>query len=211
MSETEISAMQQLRDSTRGEHDTAEHHQFQQALVRGELDRQRYASWLAQMYLIHQSLEEALRDTAGNSEIIRSVVRDYQYQIPYLLEDLEYFGIDPQQIEPTPAATRFADLVNSARQNPISLLGLHYVLEGSNNGGRYIARHVARAYDLEPRGVGLRYLDPYGDQQRQHWMAFKEDMGSIEFTAEQVAELILAAKQMYRTVAELSSDLSESA
>lgn len=201
------SAMQQLRDSTREEHNRAEHHEFQQALVKGDLTRDRYEAWLGQMYLIHDALEAALREAGRQDKAIERVIHEYQYQVPYLLEDLGFFGIDPASIEPQPASQRFASLVERGKQDPLLLLGLHYVLEGSNNGGRFIARHVSKAYDLEP-GPGLRYLDPYGDQQRQYWMAFKDDMGSIEFTDAGTARLVDAAKQMYQTVAELSDDLA---
>jgi len=207
MTEITESAMQQLRDSTREEHHRAEHHEFQQALVKGELARDRYEAWLGQMYLIHGSLEKALRAATDHSEAIQNVIHDYQYQVPYLLEDFEFFGIDSSGIEPLPATQRFASLVEQGKDDPLLLLGLHYVLEGSNNGGRFIARHVAKAYDLAP-GPGLRYLDPYGDQQREHWMAFKNDMGAVDFTDAETVRLVDAAKQMYRTVAELSEDLA---
>ncbi len=65
--------------------------------------------------------------------------------------------------------------------DPLRLLGMHYVLEGSNNGSRFIARHVGRAYQLST-GPGLRYLDPYGDRQRAYWMDFKNAMGKFQFT-----------------------------
>ena len=207
MSESPAATMEQLRSSTRDEHDRAEHHEFQQALVRGKLSRERYADWLGQMYLVHSALETALRAAAEHSEAIRTVIHDYQYQVPYLLEDLGFFGVDTDSIEALPATRRFVSLVESNADDPILLLGLHYVLEGSNNGGRFIARHVAQAYDLEP-GPGLRYLDPYGDRQREYWAAFKNDMTSVGFDAEQNDQLVAAAKAMYRSVAELSTDLA---
>jgi heme oxygenase len=159
------------------------------------------------MYLLHHALEKALRHAAVQDEAIAKVVHEYQYQVPYLLEDFQFFGIDPAGIEPLPATQRFLTLVEQGKGDPMLLLGLHYVLEGSNNGGRYIARHVAEAYDLAP-GPGLRYLDPYGDRQREYWQAFRTDMGSVAFTESDTARLVDAAKQMYQTVAELSEDLA---
>ena len=38
---------------------------------------------------MHQALEEQLRSAAETSEAIRSVVDERQYQVPYLIEDLE--------------------------------------------------------------------------------------------------------------------------
>jgi heme oxygenase len=204
---TTTPTMQRLRDATRDEHDNAENHPFQQALVKGEIEHERYASWLGQMYLIHSALESALRDATDHQEVLSRVVRDYQYQVPYLLEDLQYLGIDPEGIAPLPATSRFLDQVDAAADDPLRLLGLHYVLEGSNNGSRHIARRVAAAYQLAP-GPGLRYLDPYGDRQREYWQSFKNDMGAIGFSESDNERLVAAAKQMYRTVAELSSELA---
>lgn len=207
MNSIDTSTMQQLRDSTREEHDRAEHHAFQQAMFKGELSREAYIAWLGQMYLVHGALETALRRVSTDNQAIETVVRDHQYQVPYLLQDLECFGVDAAAIEPLPATRRFIASVDEAEDDPVRLLGLHYVLEGSNNGSRFIARHVAQAYGLAP-GPGLRYLDPYGDRQREYWMAFKNDMGTIQFSAEDNARLVSAAKQMYQTVADLSDDLA---
>ena len=201
------STMQQLRDSTRAEHQRAEHHPFQQAMFKGELSRDEYAAWLAQMHLVHSSLETALRQVGKDHQGIRTVVRDYQYQTPYLVEDLEHFGVDPDSIEPLPATQRFIAAVEDGKDDPLLLLGLHYVLEGSNNGSRFIARHVAQAYQLAP-GPGLLYLNPYGDKQREYWMTFKNDMATVPFTEADNERLVEAAKLMYQTVAELSEDLA---
>ena len=54
---------------------------------------------------------------------------------------------------------------------------MHYVLEGSNNGSKFIAKRLMSAYGLKP-GPGLRYVDPYGDSQRAVWAAFKEAMSA---------------------------------
>ena len=133
------STMWQLRNSTREEHDRAEHHAFQQAMFKGELSRQAYIAWLGQMYLVHEALETALRRAAKDHQVIETVVREYQYQVPYLVQDLEFFGVDPAAIEPLPAARRFIGSIAEAGDDPLRLLGLHYVLEGSNNGSRFVA------------------------------------------------------------------------
>ena len=206
MTDTPTSSMQQLRDATREEHDRAEHHEFQQALVKGELSLDQYAAWLGQMYLVHDALESAVRTAAEGHQGIRNVVHEYQYQIPYLLEDLGNLGIDPATIEPLAATERFVSIVGEWEASPLRLLGLHYVLEGSNNGSRYIARHVARAYELAP-GPGLRYLDPYGDRQREYWAAFKSDMLAEDLSDAETELLVQGAKRMYQTVSELGDDL----
>ena len=161
MTEETQSVMQRLRESTRDLHDAAEHHDFQRAFAQGSLPRDRYVGYLGQMYLVHKALEQRLRSAAETSEAIRAVVDERQYQVPYLVEDLEFFDVDPDSIEPLPATQRLIDEIEQMASEPASLLGLHYVLEGSNNGSRFIARGLMPAYGMAP-GPGLRYLDPYG-------------------------------------------------
>ena len=201
--------MQRLRDATSDEHYQAEHHPFQQAMLNGDLSRQDYVDWLGQMYLIHGALEGALRRAVGENEGLSAVVVEHQYQLPYLRRDLEFFAVEPEAIEPLPATERFMALVGRNQDDPMWLLGLHYVLEGSNNGSRFLARRVARAHDLAP-GQGLRYLDPYGDSQRDNWMEFKRAMDALELSGPDRDRLVEAARQMYRTVSELADDLTAS-
>ena len=71
MTEETQSVMQRLRESTRDLHDAAEHHDFQRAFAQGSLPKDRYVSYLEQMYLVHKSLEQQLRKAAETSEAVR--------------------------------------------------------------------------------------------------------------------------------------------
>lgn len=206
MTEETPSVMQRLRESTRDLHDAAEHHDFQRAFAQGSLPRDRYVDYLGQMYLVHEALEGQLRRAAGASEAIRAVVDERQYQVPYLVEDLDYFGVDPGAIEPLPATQRLIDEIEQLDTEPASLLGLHYVLEGSNNGSRFIARGLMPAYDMVP-GPGLRYLDPYGDEQRERWLAFRTTMDEVDFSPEDSDRLVESARRMFQGIVDVSDDL----
>ena len=48
-----------------------------------------------------------------------------------------------------------------------------YVMEGSTLGGRFIAPHVARLFDLA-HGRGNAYFDGYGPRTGSMWNAFRE-------------------------------------
>jgi heme oxygenase len=65
-----------------------------------------------------------------------------------------------------------ADRRRSVDQPPAELLGAHYVLEGSGNGNRMMARGLRAAYGLQGQ-AGTRSMDPYGDGQPDRWQAFK--------------------------------------
>lgn len=211
MSDAAPSVMALLRESTREHHDQAEHHEFQRAFVAGELPRRAYVEYLEQMYLVHDELERRLLTAADSVPAIGHVVVEHQRQVPYLLEDLDFFDSEPAAIEALPQTAALLEAVRHLAVNrPVGLLGMHYVLEGSNNGSRFIARNVAKAYALEP-GPGLRYLDPYGARQRPLWLDFKRDMDAQSFSSEETGVIVEAAKAMFDGIADISTGLQHRA
>lgn len=199
--------MLRLRDETTDLHKQAETKPFQLAFVRGQLTREQYIAWLGQMYVMHRELDAALKRAAETSEPIRRVVTDEQYQSPYLREDLAFFGVDPATVKATRGTQAFIDRIHAvAAANPLDTLGLHYVLEGSKNGNRFIVRAVWKSLGLTP-GQGDRYLNTYGDAQPAKWGAFKASMNQIPFTTAEIDRLVAAAKEAFTGVMWMSDDL----
>lgn len=205
------SVMEQLKTSTLEQHQAAESHPFQRNLAAGKLPREQYIANLGQLLLLHKALEAGLRASISRVPAIARVVREYQYQEPYLLEDLKFFGVDPTSVRPTSATRALVSAIQQYQASaPLKLLGMHYVLEGSNNGSKFICRSVRRAYGLE--GVsGNRYMDPYGDQQRAYWELFKQDMNAQNFAQPQIDELIAGAREMFDAISAVGQDLLEAA
>lgn len=198
--------MERLKTGTWDLHQAAEGHDFQQRMVAGAISREEYAAWLGQMLLVHRALEEPLARLAETDERF-AAVRPEQMQVPYLEADLASLGADADAVTPLPAtAALVAEIERDATEEPLRLLGHHYVLEGSNNGNRFIARRLLPALDLEA-GAGGRYLDPYGDRQRELWAGFKDAMGKIPFTAGEIDVLVGAARSMFAAVGGLSAAL----
>jgi heme oxygenase len=81
---------------------------------------------------------------------------------------------------------------------------MRYVLEGSNNGNRFIARAIRKALP----GAPTRYLDPYGENQRPLWARFKADMEAVGFTPAEQDQIVLAAQEMFAAVGALSCELA---
>ncbi|TVQ33146.1 MAG: biliverdin-producing heme oxygenase [Phycisphaeraceae bacterium] len=202
---TRPTVMELLKASTQDLHDAAENHEFQRDMFKGKISREAYAAYLGQMLLVHRTLEGRLTDVRSEVPVIGRIVASHQYQAPYLLEDLAFLDVDPDSISPTPATKAIIERIG--RASPLALLGMHYVLEGSNNGSRYIAVNIRKAFDLQP-GRGDRYLDPYGEDQRQHWAAFKRDMDAEVFTDEQQETLVAAAREMFEAISHISEDLA---
>jgi heme oxygenase len=203
--------MDRLKVSTRTLHDEAEQGAFNRDLVRGRLPLAVYVESLAQLWEIHRTLEGHLRSVAGTSPRVRAVLRDYHYQQPYLLEDLAYFGRNPEAVQPLDATRSLKDRVDEAAgRAPICLLGFQYVFEGSNNGSKFLAKAVRRAYGLDDSN-GTRYLDPYGERQPAYWQAFKADMNAQDFTPVECDALVEGARAAFQGVIELHRALYGSA
>lgn len=184
--------MPELKNATQALHDATEHGSFNKQLVMGQLPREAFVDLLGQFFIVHRTLERHLRDAVAQRPEWQNVVRDYQYQEPYLREDLAFFGVDPESIEPLPATAEFVARIESfANGNPVGLLGTHYVFEGSNNGSRYIARALRKSYELTDGG--LRYFDPYGEHQGAYWKAFKDAMNEVTWSEADTAAMIQAA------------------
>lgn len=202
------SVMILLRDSTTHLHAQAEGHPFQRSLVSGAVTRDAYARYLQQMLLVHRALESALRTASQTVPAIKRVVTAEQYQEPYLLEDLRYYSAPTEGVSPTPGARAVIERISRAAATaPESLLGFHYVLEGSNNGNRFIAKAIRGAFRLSGT-EGVKYLDPYGDRQREVWSAFKAAMDAETFGQNHVQAMVDAAKDMFEGITAISNDLT---
>ncbi len=201
-----VGIMDRLKRATAELHNLAERHPLQQTLVRGALPRRTYTSYLRQMLAIHTTLEIELR-RRGDVPALAAVVREEHFQAPRLREDLAFYGEASAAGEPLPAVAAWCEaLPERSAADPLFALGCHYVLEGSNNGGRFIARAVRQAYEL-PHGRGDRFLDPYGDKQPALWRQFKQDMESVGFTDEEQAVLEDAASEMFRFFSVMMDEL----
>lgn len=207
---SELGIMERLKTETADLHRAAERSDFQAMMMGGRLPRDAYVAFLGQMYLVHRALESGLRRVAADTLGIRQTVQDYQYQEPYLARDLAYFGVDPASVTPLRATATLIEHIEQqvSAGSGVSLLGLHYVLEGSNNGSKYIAMAVSNAYGLPP-GQGVSYLDPYGDRLHANWGRFKQDMSSVPFSPAEMTQIVVAAKAMFVGIVSIGEGLLE--
>lgn len=195
-----------LKTETATLHDNAEGHAFQQTFAAGKLPQETYVRYLGQMYLVYSALEAEINKVRASTDALSSVIADRNFRVPDLAADLDHFGCDKSQLKPGPAAQALIDEVHrTASSNPTALLGFHYVLEGSNNGTKFIARNVRRAYKLTDAGV--RYLDPYGDEQHAVWGVYKQAMASLDLPGEQADAIVRSAQTMFRGVSAISAEL----
>lgn len=198
--------MERLKAGTSDMHSLAEGRQFQRRMIKGAISRQEYLGWLGQMLLIHRALEKHLFGRLLADPLF-AAVHEEQFQEPNLIADLAALDCDAQAMTPLPAtAALIADIDRVAADEPLALLGYHYVLEGSKNGNRFIARQLVPALGLAPRRA-VRYLDPFAEAQPAKWAEFKAAMGTIPFDPAQIDLLVAAARRMFEGIGELSDQL----
>lgn len=210
IAEAKPTASDRLKTETAHLHRLAEESPFQRALAKGRLPREQYARHLGQMLRVHERLESHLWRLRSVVEAIGRVVRDEHSRVDAIRADLEHYALAPSDCpasEQTEAL--LSDIDRMATDRPLALLGMHYVLEGSMNGAKFIAMNVRTAYGLEG-GAGDRYLDPYGDRQREVWAAFKRDLDACDLSDAQVADLLAGAGRMFDGVREIGEAVEAS-
>lgn len=200
-----------LKESTKDQHTRAEQHPMQANLVRGQLPVEEYCRYLAQLRHVHEALESSLVAGAHAEPRLGNVVRESQFRLDAIDADLAHFEMSSVESEPTPATSALVRRIDAvATDEPIALLGFHYVLEGSTNGGRFIARALCGAYGLTQGEGGTRYLDPYGASQTDEWLRFREDMESLRLAGEETERIIETASEMFDGITAIMDSLSGS-
>jgi len=209
MTETPSTLMMRLKDATNEHHRRAETRKLQQDLLAGKLPRETFGAYLGELLHVHRRLERRMTRQAASHEALAAVFHEHHRRESDLLADLEFYGHEPG---PASAATRdiLAEIDRWASDGPAALLGALYVLDGSMNGNRFIARVLMQQWSLAP-GPGLRYLDPYGGDQPGEWAAFRADMDAQPFTPGEEAAIISAAQHTFDAIGRISDAVYEAA
>lgn len=201
------SVMRRLRDETAALHQHAESRALEQAMVTGTVSREVYSEVLSQRLLIHAALEKHIRALAQRDSRIALIIRETLFQENNLRQDLAVLGVDATTIVPRKATRALvAEIQRLGAEDPLSLLGIYYVFEGSKNGARYIARKLRPALGLQP-GPGALYLDPHGEQQRPYWEEFKKAVDQAGFSATEADGMVAAAKITFEMIAALDDEM----
>lgn len=193
-----------LKSETAELHTRAEKAPLQAALIQGRLDRAAYTQFLAQMLLVHDALERAVESAASKHPGVRAIWNAEQKKAPLVRQDLEFFGVNPSNIAPLPETRAVVDLIaQRTAAHPEVAIGLHYVLEGANNGNQFIARIIRKAYALQSED-GTKSLDPYGPRQREVWGAWKSTLNAQTFTGPEQDRIVEGAAAMFQAVIDVS-------
>lgn len=204
MEQAATGIMGQLRETTRALHKEAESRPLQRSMAKGTLPAGSYVMYLGQLRHLHESLETVLDAMAESQPWLAGLFTDDRRRVPDLDRDLAAFGISPETVPVLPPTAEYIGRIESLTgSDPVALLGPLYVLEGSTNGGRFLARVLERSLQIEDR-AGLAYMDPYGDRQPEMWTEFKRLADNVELTSDQRDAVTEAARDTFRAIAAIS-------
>ena len=88
-----------------------------------------------------------------------------------------------------------------ARIEPVALLGILYVIEGSTLGGALLRKHLAASFALTD--AGLRYYTPYGSHPKPHWVAFSARMNELDLTDVEADAVVAAAGETFDRIGQI--------
>lgn len=172
-----------LKDDNWKLHQIAEKTEGPGSLIKGRMPQEGYIAHLAQQWIMSRALDGALRPVLAARTDLAAFVLPGQMLTPYIEEDLTHFGVCPAHVRPAAGSQRYADHVAAHADDAMHLLGLHYVRLGACNGNRFVAKVVRKVYQLPESGEGTRYLDPFGEAQRDQWYAFKNALDALDLTS----------------------------
>lgn len=189
----QLTLMEELKAATFSAHARLQTAPFFAALAACQLPLESYVGQLRALSAIHGVLEQALENCSD--ERIASVWNGGMCKLPLLQQDLRYF--EPRSVadlkEATEAALKTADDLRLRSINePLSLLGWVYVLEGSTLGALVVRPLVARAFLLIGE-EGLAYLHSYGCTVHLRWAEYQQRMNSLRLSAEEREQVVGAA------------------
>lgn len=186
-----------LKDDNWKLHQIAERAEGPAALIKGRMPLDGYVAHLAQQCLMSRALDAALRPHLAARPDLDAFVLAEQMLTPYLQADLIHFGVRPDDASPEPGTARCINEIAAHADDAMFLLGLHYVRLGACNGNRFVARSVRKSLGLPESGEGTRYLDPFGDTQRDKWYAFKAALDALPLSEDEADRVFAGTEAAY--------------
>jgi methanogenic corrinoid protein MtbC1/heme oxygenase len=192
-----LTLMEELKATTFAAHTRLQAAPIFEALASCQLPLESYVGQLRALSVIHGVLEQALADCAD--ERVKSVWSSDMSKLPLLQKDFQYF--EPRTVsdirEAVEASLKVAEHVRLiSLEQPLSLLGCLYVLEGSTLGARVLGPLVARAF-LLAGAEGLAYLHSYGSEVRARWAHFQRRMNGLRVAEQEREQMNAAANDFF--------------
>jgi len=183
------SFLENLRNKTAQSHVSLEDLPISKSITNPEVTKEEYVLYLDLM-------KDVINDAETNifpltADIITDSTDRYRN---YLLDnDFKALGHTKKTTDAKPLSAGITNLT------PAFALGIFYVLEGSNLGGRVIFKNIntALGYDVES---GASYFAGYGGTTGSHWKTFIEMLTKYEAVSGNADEIIAGADYCYNAI-----------
>lgn len=194
-----------LKEATAEDHRAAEGHPLQRSLVDGTVSRERFAAFQGRMLRLVRELAPRLSGRGPDWEAFRGALSGHAARLAADLEGLGESSNGAGLPERSAALDEFFRALDDGPM-PAGALGAFYVIEGSMNGNRFIRRALAGGRpDLAGR---LTYFDPYGGEQRERWMGFREAISRAGGALDSPEPALSAARATFRLIGRLADEAS---
>ena len=202
-----MTLMDRLKSETSRAHADTEAIPFNACIMSGTMPQARYAGQLSCWNRLHVALEDAL-ETSMNDRV-QAVWQDTTSRAPLLALDLQWHPDADVPDEAQQATAAMISWIESfASSDPVRLLGVLYVLEGSTLGGMILRKSIAGMYGIEG-DEGLAYYSAHGKEVMPNWMLFKARMNSNITCSEEQDRIIDTACETFEHVGHVLRGLSE--
>jgi heme oxygenase len=156
-----------------------------------------YVGQLRALLTIHGVIEQAIANCADQR--IATVCKGDMRKLHLLQQDLKYF--EPRTVadlkEAMQATLSAADELRLLSiEEPLSLLGWVYVLEGSTLGAVVVRSMVSRAFLLKGED-GMAYLHSHGADVHAKWAEYKQLMNALPLGAQERGQIAQAANNLF--------------
>ena len=196
---------ERLRTETADLHDRLEALPYFQALHAGRLSKLTIVSFLRGLGIIHAVLERQLSQV--ENQAIAKLARHATPKVSLLMADLEAIGANslPAVMPAIQLCLNYAAELLVQAEDQWSLVGVLYVLEGSQQGGIVLKHAYVRC--LHPREQPLSYFGCYGRDTAAHWRTFRTMLNALGAGAEQSEQVERSAIRCFERLIEFCAAL----
>ncbi len=195
----------QLKDATADQHARLDALPFFQALQAGTLPAPAIVTLLRGLAIVHAVLERAVTQSADAR--LAAVASATSPKLPLIVADLERLDV-AQTPSITPAIHAALDCgaaILRRAENPLSLLGTLYVLEGSQRGGDVLRKAYAQC--LAVPADQLSYWGCYRQDTQARWAQFTLSLNALTCDEGDVAAVTDAAVRAFEWFTRICSAL----
>lgn len=199
--------MDSLKVAISEQHARMESLPFIAELTNGQLPLESYVGQLRAMAVIQSTLDHELAQISSGE--IRTLLLGRPSRLVHLRKDLSVFDkLNIPDIEAALGHTRtIAELIRRYRvEQPSSLIGILYVLEGTTLGNAVHLPDVLRIFGSQTAGTAY-YYNGYGDRTAEYWQEFCAAMNALPVNQDDRSKLIQVANDFFDRLVSLFSSL----